>query len=442
MKKLMLILALAASVQVAGAQNKSAASLKSAYESAQKAADDAKKNTKAPTWIKLGQTLLDAYSAPMGSVWIGASRQDFNLVMGGQKPLSTENVTISNKQYTKENYAGKSFFFDESNKLVALLVTEPIVENALDKALAAYLKAAELDTKGQKAKDISAAITSIQDKYTEEAYNSYTLGKYDESSVYFEKSADASAALGGTINADAVYNAGFAASFAGDNERAKSFFLKCLEIGNDGEGGEVYYKLADVSAKLGDEDGAREYLEKGFSKYPQNQNILIGLINNCVSKGEDTGRIFQLLEEAKKNEPTNASLWYVEGGIYEKLGNYEAALKSYDDASAVDPKYAFSYIGKGLLLSSRAEAILKEANDDITLNQAQYDAKVEEYYKMLKSSIEPFEKGFNLSTDPSVKSGIAAYLKSVCFRFREESADYMSKYEFYSKAAAEEEAQQ
>ena len=439
MKKLLLILALAASVQVANAQGaKNPAAVKSAYEAAKVAADDAKKNTKVATWLKLGQASMDAYMAPIGNAWLGASKQDLAVVMSNEKPVSSEQVVVNGQNFTKETYANKNFYFGENGQLAAIEVTKPIIDDPLDKAFEAYKKAKEVDAKGSKAKDITTALTDIQQKYTEEAYNCYTLGKYAEASVYFEKAAEVSAENNAKVDGECIYNAGFTAWVAGDNDRAKALFTKSMEAGYDGEGGEVYAKLADIATKQGNDEESKNILEEGFSKYPQSQGILVGLINYYVSKGEDTTRLFELLNEAKKNEPTNASLYYVEGTIYEKLGDTESAIKSYDQCAEIDPNYEYGYIGKGVLYSKMADEILEKANSDNSLTQAQYDVQLEEYYKVLKSSVEPFEKAFEICKDPSVKSSIAAYLKNICFRFREESPEWLAKYEKYSAAAAEE----
>lgn len=438
MKKLFLILALASSVLVANAQNKNAAAVKSAYEAAQKAADDAKKNTKAPTWIKLAQTCVDAYSAAAGNAWLGAAKTDLQLVMGNDRATSVENVEINGQSFTKETYSGKNFYFNQAGKLAAMEITKPILDGALDKALAAIKKAAALDDKAQKAKEILTVVNSIQSKFTEEAYNSYTLGNYAAASNFFEKAAEASAVSAGQPDAECIYNAGFTSWLASDFKRAKPFFEQALAAGYDGDNGETYAKLADIAKNLGDEAAQTDYLEKGFTKYPQSQSILVGLINYYVGKGGNTSRIFELLDIAKKNEPKNGSLYYVEGTIHEKLGDKEAALKAYDQCSEIDPNYEYGYIGKGVLLCGEADALLEAANADNTLTQAQYDAQIEKYYKLLKDSIDPFEKAFNICKDASTKASIASYLKNICFRFREESADYMAKYEMYSKAAAEE----
>lgn len=439
MKKILLILALAASVQVASAQGtKNPAAVKSAYEAAKAATDDAKKNTKVATWIKLGQVSLDAYMAPLGNAWLGASKQDLSIVMANEKPLSSEEVVVNGQNFTKEVYANKTFYFGQNGQLAAIEVTKPVIEHPLDEAFSAYKKAKELDVKGQKAKDIATAFTTIQQKYTEEAYNCYTLGKFVDASKFFENAVNVSAEIDSKVDGEGYYNAGLTAWMAADYDRAENMFKKGMEAGYDGEGGEAYAKLSDIASKRGNEEEQKNYLEAGFAKYPQSQGILVGLINYYVAKGEDTGRLFELLNEAKKNEPTNASLYYVEGSIYEKLGDMESAIKSYDQCAVIDPNYDFGYIGKGVLYSKMADEILEKANSDNTLNQAQYDAQIEEYYKVLKSSVEPFEKAFEICKDNGTKQSIAVYLKNICFRFREESPEWLAKYEKYSAAAAEE----
>ena len=63
MKKLLLALALACTMQVAFAQ-KSDADMQKAVEKAVAASQDAKKATKAATWVNLGKAYLTAYLNP------------------------------------------------------------------------------------------------------------------------------------------------------------------------------------------------------------------------------------------------------------------------------------------------------------------------------------------------------------------------------------------
>ena len=107
MKRILLALAVFASLQVANAQVKSAADDKKAVESAQAAANNEKKALKPATWFKLGDEYVKAYEAPAGNVWQGASRQELALILGSVKPTSTESVVVNGEQMTKEVYADK-----------------------------------------------------------------------------------------------------------------------------------------------------------------------------------------------------------------------------------------------------------------------------------------------------------------------------------------------
>ena len=102
MKKILLALAVLASMQVANAQVKSAADAKKAVEAAEAAASNEKKAIKTATWIKLGQEYVKAYDAPTGNIIPGSSKTELALMMGSEKPVSTEAVEIQGTAYTKE----------------------------------------------------------------------------------------------------------------------------------------------------------------------------------------------------------------------------------------------------------------------------------------------------------------------------------------------------
>ena len=106
MKKILIVLALLASVQVANAQGGVAAA-KKALDAAIEASQNAKKATKVATWTKLAETYLDAYNAPSSNVWIGATENELKLAMGNDKPSSTETVDLGGEQYVKQVFADK-----------------------------------------------------------------------------------------------------------------------------------------------------------------------------------------------------------------------------------------------------------------------------------------------------------------------------------------------
>ena len=107
MKKILIALALFAGVQLADAQVKSPADAMKAVEAAKAAAENPKKAEKVATWLKLASTYVDAYNAPAGSLWVGASQQELKLLMGNEKPVSVVNAELNGEPCTKEIYSNK-----------------------------------------------------------------------------------------------------------------------------------------------------------------------------------------------------------------------------------------------------------------------------------------------------------------------------------------------
>lgn len=437
MKKILFVLAIAASLQAfdAQAQVKSPAAAKSAVEKTQAATENPKQNTKFGTWMKYGQALMDAYNSPSGNVWAGMSRQEYNVVAGNEKPVSETAVEVGGQKMTKLTFANKNLYFNQAGALSIIEVTQPVVENALDKAVEAYSQAIKLDDKGQKTADFKKVLGTIAGHYSEEAYNDYSFGKPADASVLFEKAANTAAmAPLSQIDTNSIYNAGYTAWQASENDRAKEFLLKSIKYGYAGTDGDAYAKLGDLEQKAGNKEAGKNYLEEGFVKYPQSQSILVGLINFYVNGGENTDRIFELLSIAKKNEPTNASLYYVEGNIREKLGQEAEAVAAYNKCSEINPSYEYGYVGLGTHYYNKAVEIQDKASKET--DDAKYMALMGQFETSLKACIPPFEKAYDLLKDADAKKAVAEYLKNACFRFRSEGATFVDKYNKY-KAASE-----
>ena len=432
MKRILIALAVLLSVQVADAQTKTPDAAKKAVESAVAASQDAKKGTKLATWTKLATAYMDAYSAPTGNAWLGAAKQELQILMAGQKPVSVENVVVSGEQLVKETYSDKELYFNGAGQLVIMNVTKPVVEDALGGALEAYKKAWELDVKKSKAKEISEGIANVARKYLDEGMNQYQFGNLAGASALFEKAAIAAACEPyAQVDSTAIYNAGYTAWAAKDYARAKDFFEKCLAVNYYYEGGEVYAKLGDVYTNLGDGKKGAEVLEQGFVKFPQSQSILIGLINYYITSGDDSDRLFVLIDEAKKNEPNNASLYYVEGNIYKELKNVEKAVESYYKCADINPEYEFGYIGAGILYYELAIELQEKASAE--LDDAKYTQLVKEMEQALMGALDPFEKAYNVTKDNQLKISIAEYLKNIYYRFSSNGPEYEAGYKKYDE---------
>ena len=442
MKKIILALAVLLSVQVADAQTKGLEAAKQAAEAAKVASEDAKKATKVATWMKLADAYMAAYNAPAGSAWVGASKAELQLVLK-EKPFSVEEVVVGEEPLIKESYAARDYYFTPAGQLVMIVVTQPVYADALDRALEAYKKAYEVDTKKSKLKDITTGIETVSKKFYEDGMNYYSLGDYAKAADLFAKAFEASVVEPfATPNKDALYNAGFVTWASQDWESAKKHFEKCMEIGYFYENGEVYAKLSDIYAKLGDKAASVAILEKGFTAYPQSQSILIGLINYYLESGENTDRLFELIAEAKKNEPENASLYYVEGNIYNELRQAEQdetkaaellakAVAAYDACQTINATYEYGHIGKGIMYYNMAIDLQDKAANE--LDDKKYAVLVEKFEEALLNSLEPFEAAYAVSKDDSIKISIAEYLKNIYYRFQSKDEKYDAGYKKYDE---------
>ncbi|MBQ8484324.1 MAG: tetratricopeptide repeat protein [Bacteroidales bacterium] len=432
MKRILIALAVLLSVQVADAQVKTPDAAKKAVESAEEAAKNEKKALKVGTWMKLAEAYVDAYSAPAGAAWLGATKQELQLIMANDKPTGSEEVVVGGEPYLKEIYPTKEYYYNVNGQVAIINVTQPVFEDPLSNAVAAYSKAFEVDAKQSKVKDICAGLDNISRKYLDEGMTKYQLGDMQAASALFEKAADAAATAPlSKVDTTALYNAGYTAWALQDYDRAKAFFEECLKAGYYYEGGEVYAKLGDIYAKSGDAKKGAEILEEGFVKFPQSQSILIGLINYYIESGENADRLFVLIDGAKKNEPNNASLYYVEGNIYKELGNMEKAIESYYKCAEINPAYEFGYIGAGILYYEQAVKLSEEASNEF--DDKKYEALVSQFEQSLKNALEPFEKAYAVSKDNELKVNIAEYLKNIYYRFISNGAEYEAGYKKYDE---------
>ena len=432
MKRILIALAVLLAVQVADAQVKSPAAAAKAVTSAEAASKDAKKAAKVATWVKLAQSYMDAYNAPVGNAWIGATAQELSLLMGSEKPVSETQVELNGIPYLKVSYSNKDFYYGQDLKLAMIIVTQPVVEDALAKSFEAWKKAYEVDVKQSKVKDITAGLASIAQKYVGDAYNAYQFGDLAKASKLFAAAAEVSAtAPYSNLDKDALYNAGFTAWMAKDYAGAQKYFEECVANEYYYDDGEVFAKLADIHKNLGNGEKVVAILEEGFSKFPQSQSILIGLINYYIENKQDPARLFELIDLAKQNEPNNASLYYVEGNINKELGKNEEAIAAYYKCADINPEYEFGYIGAGILYYELAVKLSEEASNEY--DDAKYMALVEQFEKALMDAIDPFEKAFAISKDNSLKVNIAEYLKNIYYRFISKGADYEAGYKKYDE---------
>ncbi len=433
MKKLIFTLALVCSLQLAFAQ-KPDAEMQKAVDKALAASQDAKKGAKAGTWMNLAKAYMAAYNNPQTNITPGIDKATFSM-MNKETPLSVTNVTIADEVYEKMELSRVNVFFNQAGVLAIVEVTKPSVPgDLLAEAAKAYTKAFEL---GAKDKDVDPKLQEVVNAYYNDAFAAYSLGDMAKASDMFKGAADWSVVPPCSVrNDDAAYNCAFTAMAAKNFDRAEEYYNKCLANNYTSEGN-IYANLSECAMAKADTVAAKNYLATGLTAYPDNANILTSLINLYLTTNEDPVKIVELLDEAKKAMPDNASLYYVEGNIYAGVKDFDAALNAYNKALGIDPKYDMAYYGMANIALKKGEALIEEMNALDVREYKKYDELNAELIKVYESAIPSFEKCYEYSSNPDVKASAADFLKRLNFQLRSVDPKFQAGYEKWEAILAQ-----
>ena len=435
MKKILIALSLILSLTMVSAQPKNAVEAQKAVDKAAAAAADEKKAAKPATWVALAKAYVEAYDQPSKNILTGTPQSEVKLFLKDQQVLSTSQEKGAEGVYVVDHYADKDLYYNEAGILEFFLVTKPAVAgNLMAKAVEALEKAKAVDPKGSKAKDINTMMEDIHQKLANEAISEYMAGNFPKAAQLFKQTTETSAnpLMGKTDSLNTYYTA-LVSNMAGNREEAVAAYKKCLDMGFY-QDGNTFSNLAEVYHAMGDDAARKETLEQGFVKFPENNGILIGLINLYMDTKEDTGKLFDLLHTAQQIDPKNPSIYSAEGNVYKELGDMENAAKLYKKAEEIDPNYVYAPLSLGVLYYDKAIELQTKASEELDDNK--YFALVKEMDETLEKAIEPFEKAFPKCQDPELKNAVAEYLKNIYFRLRDKNPEYEAlskKYESFLK---------
>jgi tetratricopeptide (TPR) repeat protein len=324
----------------------------------------------------------------------------------------------------------RAIFYFINNLLEKWEILNPVVENPLDIALEGLKKAIEIDVKAKKTKDIAEQLNRLKGFYVSEGSNAYAFKMYDQAFKSFN-----TVIMIGLMpqlnHKDTViyYYAGLSAQLAGKNTEAIDLYKKAIELGYSSDGN-AYFNIDEAYKATGDNNTGLQYLEDGFIKYPKNQNVMFSLINHYLTKGDDPTKILGLIDNAINEEPTNASLHFAKGTLYDKLGQMDNAIASYIKATEINPQYFDAYYNIGALYFNKGAKQVEEANKLPAREIDKYDALMLKANVEFKNSLPYMIKAYEVT--PTDKNTIEA-LKNIYFRFRTESEEMNAKYLEYNE---------
>ena len=268
----------------------------------------------------------------------------------------------------------------------------------LGEAYAAYEKSIELDPKGGAKKRI---ITGM-------VYNSLALDLYTQGGQQFDakdyagalKSFETQIAITesdkyvGVTDTGMYYNAGLAAMNAKEHQTAIKYFEKCAEMGYQGVN--TYFQISQNYLEMGDTLKAESILKDLRTKFADNKNVILELIDLYIKAGKNDAALENLVI-ARTDDPDNYSLHFAEGIIYLNEDRYDEAITSLSRSVELNPEFYDSQYGLGASYINKASDMFAKANDIMDVNE--YNKAVDDAMAVFAKALPYMEKANELKPD-------------------------------------------
>ncbi len=276
--------------------------------------------------------------------------------------------------------------FKSDNPKFKAFYADPLAE-----AYASYEKALELDPKGTAKKKL---ITGM-------VYNTLAINLYNQGSVRFEakdypgalKSFETQIKITegdtyvGAVDTGMYYNAGLAAVNSGKYAEAIKYFEKCAEMKYQGI--TPYFQMSEAYLSMGDTVKAESVLTGLSSKFPNDKNLTLQLIDLYIKSGKNE-EAQKYIKIAKEADPNNYSLYFAAGIIFLNESKYDEAITELTKSIEIKGDLFDTQYGLGAAYINKASEMSKKANDIIDLKK--YAEAVDELNTVYAKALPYMEK--------------------------------------------------
>ena len=283
--------------------------------------------------------------------------------------------------------------FESTDPKFKAFYPDPLAE-----AYASYQKALELDDKGTVKKKI---ITGM-------VYNSLAINFYNQGSARFEAK-DYEGALksfesqikvtesdeyAGAVDTGMYYNAGLAAVNSSKYNEALKYFEKCTEMKYLGI--TPYFQMSEAYLALGDTAKAESMLTGLSTKFPNDKNVTLQLIDLYIKSGKNA-EAQKYIKVAKESDPNNYSLYFASGIIFLNENKYDEAIPELTKSVELKGDIYDTQYGLGAAYINKAAEMFKKANDIMDVKK--YGEAVDEANAVYSKALPYMEKALELKPD-------------------------------------------
>ncbi len=322
----------------------------------------------------------------------------YNYLRKGKLDLAKENIdkAVAHEKTMNDPktwfYYGNTYIQLATTPLDAFKTLDP---DALQKAYDGYMKCMEVDTKGTYTDQVEADLKIIANNYYARGLDHYNEKDY---AAAYKEFAEAISVNNDINNVDtlAIYASAMSA-FSGEMfPEAIENYETLIKMDYDNSG--IYGDLANIYKTTENLERAKEVLEMGIQKYPNDANIVFAKINILLSE-EKYDEVVEYLESAIQLAPENHTLYFVQGQSYEQMGELDKAKSGYEQALEVNPEYSDALYNLGALYFNKGVETSVKANDLPLEEEEQYNTLKEEANKEFLLAQPYFEKALEILPD-------------------------------------------
>lgn len=331
----------------------------------------------------------------------------YNYLKKGKLDLAKENIDKAVAHEKTMNDAKTWFYY--GNTYIQLATTQDeafknLDPDALQKAYEGYLKCMELDPKGTYKIQVIQDLTVIGNNYYTRGHDHFKKDEFKDAYEQFNKAVEVNKSLDLNVDTLAIYAAAMSAMSAKMNEEAKTLYTQLADLNYNKA--VIYSDLATIYKEEGNLDMAKETLQKGIDKFPNDAGTLFAKINILLEE-EKYEEVIESLEAAVQLAPENHTLYFVQGQSYEAMGDKDKAEQSYLKAIEINPDYSDAYYNLGALHYNKGVEKYTEANDLPIDAVEEYNKMAEEGNKSFLNAQPYFEKAFeSLPDDQNLKNSL------------------------------------
>jgi tetratricopeptide (TPR) repeat protein len=170
----------------------------------------------------------------------------------------------------------------------------------------------------------------------------------------------------GAVDTGMYYNAGLASVNSAKYADAVKYFQKCADMKYMGI--TPYFQMSEAYLSLGDTVQAESVLTGLNSKFPNDKNVTLQLIDLYIKSGRDADAL-KYIKLAKEADPTNYSLYYASGIIYLNETKYDEAIPELTKSIELKSDVYDTQYGLGAAYINKAADMFKAANEIVDVKK-------------------------------------------------------------------------